>query len=82
MRYAEIRWPECNGPEGTSCSGAGGISSWELTMTDAPGAHHVPARLAATSLRALVLQAVQSTLESAGSWIANLLARFVHRTRP
>jgi hypothetical protein len=51
-------------------------------MTLATGAHHVPARLAATSLRALALQAVQSAIESAGSWIEKLLARFVHRQAP
>jgi len=38
----------------------------------------VPARLAAISLRAPALQVVQSAIESAGSWIAKLLARFVH----
>jgi serine/threonine protein kinase, bacterial len=39
----------------------------------------VPVRLAATSPRALVLQVVQSAIDLAGSWIAKLLARFVHK---
>lgn len=39
----------------------------------------MPARLAATSPRALVLQVVQSAIDLAGSWIAKLLARFVHK---
>src|SRR5262245_18739290 len=79
MRYAEIRWPACSGPDWKSWSGADGTSTCELTMTVATGAHHVPARLAAASPRAPAPQAVQSGIESAGSWIAKLLARFVHR---
>jgi serine/threonine protein kinase len=47
-------------------------------MTVEQGAHHVPERLAAISLRAPALQVVHSAIESAGSWIAKLLARFVH----
>src|SRR5215471_19158302 len=77
MRYAEMKWPAGSGPDWKSWSGAGGSSTCELTMTDATGAHHVPARLAAISLRAPALQAVLPALESAGSWIAKLLARFV-----
>ena len=38
----------------------------------------MPARLAEISVRAPALQVVHSTLESAGFWIAKLLARFVH----
>src|SRR5581483_8876422 len=51
-------------------------------MTLVPGAHHVPARLAAISLRAPSLRSVRSTFVSAGFWIAKLLARIVHSARP
>src|SRR5262245_38936428 len=82
MRYAEIKCPACKGPDGTSQSGADGISTCVLTLVEPPGAHHVPARLAATSVWALVLHTVPFAAESTGSWITAPLARFVHPRPP